>query len=144
MYKRKYMNRVCCSRLKGCGYGQFHFRPESVLQPADNTKPGYLRKIFLLLDQRSHQVMDPSWRYFNQNSAVLGIDDYVCFKKKCLWSKNVNREVISDPDSGMWMCQAKITVLIHIYRRAECAVTESLPDKIFQIFCHFTTKYLMS
>ena len=38
-------------------------------------------KNFIVFEQESHQEVEPSFRYFNQDSAVLKIDEFVRFMK---------------------------------------------------------------
>ena len=40
-----------------------------------------------LIKQLFHQEIEPWWSYFNQDSAVIEIDDYVCCRKISLLSK---------------------------------------------------------
>ena len=56
------------------------------------------KKYFPLSEQGSHQVVEPSWRYFNQDSAVLNLDDYVRYRKHGslseIWTGKLLRHVL--------------------------------------------------
>ena len=69
------------------GWGMRHVMKRTHNMPAWVFSKRSVWKNFHLLKQGSDQVVDASWRYFNEDSAVLKIKEHVHSRKNGLWNK---------------------------------------------------------
>ena len=72
-----------------------------------------------------HQEMEPLWRYFTQNSAMLEINDYVCFRKIGLLSEMWTMTLLVS-QIQTWKCAwGKSYYDDYINRKADAAILTS-------------------
>ena len=114
----------------GCGIQHVILRNHSKLAWVFSKRS--IWKNFPILEQGSHQEVDPLLRYFNQDSAVLNIYEYVRSRKKGSWNEIWTVKYISYSPWHRECVEENFHELQYVWAEARGRIIMKEPSKTYR------------